>query len=122
MNDAGLSELHYQIPSTIMTDPPATRVDPPQIFTAFAVLLIVGFTLVFLYGLSYLNVNLKLFPTDSSVGLITNIGFLGVLATVLYFLLQFWLNWTFLETLQNLLLIILPTAFIANYALVNVRK
>ena len=122
MTDAGLSELHYEVPSIILTNPPAERIDPPKIFTAFAVLLIVAFTLIFLYGLSHLKVNFQLFPTDSSTGLMTNIAFVGILAIVLYFLLQFWINWTFLKTLQYFLMIILPTAFVANYALVNVKK
>jgi len=81
-----------------------------------------------LYGLNYLKVNVSLFP-KSSVGFLTNVGFLAILMANLAILLKFWINWTFLDTLQYLSLLsnylinlVVPTALIANYALIHVKK
>ena len=50
----------YQPQSIIRSDPPSERIDPPQIFTAFVLAVDVIVTLLFLYGLYYLRVNVNL--------------------------------------------------------------
>lgn len=128
MEDAGISDLHYQIPSLILTDPPAVRVDPPRIFITFIDVLILALFAIFIYGLIYLKVNINLFPTQSA-GLISNALFLGVFGLILVFLFKFWLTWTFLETLKYFLIIstefvklVVPTALVANYAFIHIKK
>jgi len=78
-----------------MTEPPVQRIDPPQTFTGFIVLLVIGIFGIFLFGLNYQKVNVNLFPRDGS-GFILNVLFIGSLGLILYILLQFWLNWTFI--------------------------
>jgi len=78
-----------------MTEPPAQRIDPPQTFTGFIVVLIIVLFAVFLYGLNYQKVNISLFPRDGT-GFILNVLFIGSLGLILFILLQFWLNWTFI--------------------------
>ena len=59
-----------------------------------------------------------------------NIGLVVIIMANLTILLKFWISWTFLETLQYLFIlstylfdkIVVPTALIANYALVYVKK
>jgi hypothetical protein len=51
-----------------------------------------------------------------------NIAFIAIFMTNLAILLKFWINWTFLDTMQYLLLLMLPTALIANYAFVHIKK
>lgn len=97
------SELKYFEPSIILTEAPAQRIDPPATFTGFIVLLIIVFFSIFLYGLSYQKVNFSLFPTDGS-GFLLNAVFLGCLGLVLFMLLKFWINWTFIETIQYFLI------------------
>lgn len=97
------SELSYVVPSLILTEPPATRVDPPSIFTGFVVAVIIVLFLVFLWGLSYQKVNLSLLPL-SGLGLIWNLAFLGCLGLVLVMLIKFWVSWSFIETIQYFLL------------------
>ncbi len=82
-----------------MTEPPATRVDPPAIFTIFVTGVIVLLFAVFLYGLIYQRANLSLFPGDG-VGLLVNVVFLGSLGVVVVMLFKFWISWTFIETFQ----------------------
>jgi len=91
------------VPSLILTEPPATRVDPPSLFTGFVVLIIIALFLVFLWGLSYQKVNLTLLPSDG-VGLVLNLAFLGCLSLVLVMLIKFWLSWSFIETMQYFVL------------------
>lgn len=93
------SELHYQVPTLIMTEAPPTRVDPPKTFTIFVTLVLVILFAVFLYGLSYQKANLSLLPR-SGTGLLLNLVFLASLGGILYMLFQFWLNWSFIETFQ----------------------
>lgn len=85
-----------------MTEAPAQRVDPPAMFTGFVVLIIVALFAIFLYGLSYQKVNFKLFPSDGT-GFLLNAVFLGCLGLVLFMLLKFWINWTFIQTIQYFL-------------------
>lgn len=89
------NELQYLEPSIILTEPPAQRIDPPTLFTGFVVLLIIILFSIFLYGLSYQKVNFSLFPTDGK-GFLLNTLFLGCLGLVLFILLKFWINWTFI--------------------------
>ena len=91
----------YSIPSIIRSDPPQERVDPPQIFTAFVLVLNVVMTLIFVYGLSYLGVNLKLLM-ESGSGMLLNMVLIGLLGLNLLFLFKFWMEWTFLNTIQNM--------------------
>lgn len=93
------NELQYLEPSIILTEPPAQRIDPPNLFTGFVVLLIIILFSIFLYGLSYQKVNFNLFPTDGK-GFLLNVVFLGFLGLVLFMLLKFWINWTFIQTIQ----------------------
>jgi len=78
-----------------MTEPPTKRIDPPQTFTGFVVILIVLLFAVFLFGLSYQKVNISLFPKDGT-GFILNALFIGSLGLILWVLFQFWINWTFI--------------------------
>lgn len=82
-----------------MTEAPATRIDPPATFTLFVTVLIVVLFAVFLWGLNYQKVNLRLFPSDGA-GLLLNVVFLGCLGGVLVMLIKFWVSWTFIETFQ----------------------
>jgi hypothetical protein len=82
-----------------MTEPPATRVDPPAIFTLFITGVIVLLFAIFLYGLLYQKVNLSLFPSDG-MGFLVNVLFLASLGVVLVMLFKFWVSWTFIETFQ----------------------
>lgn len=97
------NELKYTVPSIIMTQPPTTRVDPPALFTGFVVVVLIGLFGIFVWGLSYQKVNLRLFPTDGA-GLFLNFVFLGCLGLVLFMLFKFWISWTFIETIQYFLL------------------
>lgn len=86
-----------------MTEAPATRVDPPALFTGFVVVLISVLFGLFLLGLHHLKVNLNLFPA-AGTGLLLNVVFLGSLGLVLVMLAKFWLSWTFIETIQCFLI------------------
>lgn len=57
-------------------------------------------TLLFLYGLYYLKVNVNLL-LESGKGLILNVVLVGLLMINLVFLFKFWLGWRFIETVQN---------------------
>ena len=87
-----------------MTEAPAKRVDPPQIFTGFVSMVLVVLFLVFLWGLMYQGVNFNLFPKDG-VGMIINWVWLGLAGGVVYVLVKFWLGWTFISTMQVLLVV-----------------
>lgn len=87
-----------------MTEPPATRVDPPSIFTLFVTGLIILLFVIFLYGLVYQKVNLSLFPGDG-VGFLMNVLFLVSLGVVLVMLFKFWVSWTFIETFQYFMVV-----------------
>lgn len=87
-----------------MTEAPAKRVDPPQMFTGFVSLVLVGLFLVFLWGLNYQGVNFNLFPKDS-LGMLLNLVWLGLAGGVVYVLFKFWLQWTFICTMQVLLVV-----------------
>ena len=78
-----------------MTERPTKRIDAPETFTAFVVILIVLLFAVFLFGLSYQKVNISLFPKDGT-GFILNVLFIGSLGLILWVLFQFWINWTFI--------------------------
>jgi hypothetical protein len=98
------TELHYQLPSIIMTEAPPTRIDPPATFTFFVTVLIVVLFAIFLYGLGYQKVNFSLFPSDGT-GLLFNLVFLGSLGVVLVMLFKFWVSWTFIETFQYFVIV-----------------
>jgi hypothetical protein len=95
-------ELKYQEPSIIMTEAPATRVDPPALFTGFVVLLICLLFGLFLWGLNHQKLNLSLFPADG-VGLLLNVLFIGSLGLVIFMLFKFWSCWNFIQTIQYLI-------------------
>lgn len=97
------SELDYSVPSIIMTQPPAVRVDPPAMFTGFVVVLLVILFCIFVLGLNYQKLNFNSFPAEGK-GVILNMVFLGCLGLVLFMLLKFWLEWTFIETMKYCLL------------------
>ena len=78
-----------------MTEAPAERIDPPAIFTGFICVVMVILFALFLMGLSHQKVNFSLFPS-SGIGSILNLVFLVCLGLVLFWLLKFWINWTFL--------------------------
>jgi|JI9StandDraft_2_1071091.scaffolds.fasta_scaffold179821_2 hypothetical protein len=78
-----------------MTQAPATREDPPALFTSFVVILLIGLFAGWLWGLWYQGANLKLFPSRGA-GFLLNIGWLVCLGGVFWVLLEFWLEWTFL--------------------------
>ena len=82
-----------------MTEAPAQRIDPPALFTGFVCVVLVVLFFLFLMGLNHQKANLNLFPS-SGTGSILNIVFLGALGLVLFWLLKFWINWTFLQTVQ----------------------
>ena len=86
-----------------MTEAPAQRVDPPSTFTAFIVVLIIVLFIIFLMGLAHQKLNLNLFPLGG-IGFIFNVIFLACLGIVLFFLFQFWINWTFIQTIQCFLI------------------
>lgn len=85
--------------------------------------------MLFLYGLFiYLGVNLKQLPI-SPIGLLLNVALIVLLGVNFYFLVKFWISWTFLMTLQNLFWLCnfnnnsaIITALVANYALQYIKK
>ena len=93
--------MSNNVQSIIRSDPPQERVDPPQIFTAFVLVLDVVMTIIFFYGLSYLGVNVKLLM-ESGSGLVLNVILIGLLLVNMLFLFKFWMEWTFLNTIQNM--------------------
>lgn len=62
----------------------------------------VVFTLIFFYGLfGHLKINVGLLPSDG-LGLLLNLGLIGLLGANLVFLAKFWLDWNFITTVTNL--------------------
>lgn len=57
---------------------------------------------VFAKGLRYLKVNADLFPREAA-GLVLNCVFIVAFGVVLVMLGKFWVSWTFLSTLQYIL-------------------
>ena len=105
MEDAELptsnTPISYAPQSIIENPPPEARVDPPQTFTTFIVILMAAYSLIFLYGLfSYLKINLKNFPT-SGLGFLLNLGLVSLIITNFVFLMKFWFTWTFITTVGN---------------------
>ena len=96
-------ELHYIVPSTIMTEPPSERIDPPAMFTGFVCVLLILLFGIFLKGLVHQKANLSLFPSDGT-GSLFNLIFLGVLGLFFIMLLQFYIKWTFIETVNYFIL------------------
>lgn len=86
-----------------MTEAPAERVDPPAVFTGFICVVMVVTFFLFLMGLIHQKANFSLFPS-SGTGSILNLVFLGCLGLVLFMLLQFWISWTFIETVKYFVL------------------
>jgi hypothetical protein len=70
---------------------------------------------IFVFGLNYLKVNVSDFP-KTSVGFLVSAGFLAILMANLAILLKFWINWTFLDTLQYLSLL---SIFLINFSYSN---
>jgi hypothetical protein len=68
-------------------------------------LMIVVACLVFLYGLVHLKVNFSLFPAVTSLGFLMNVALVTLVLVYLYVLVMFWLKWTFLVTLNYILLL-----------------
>lgn len=90
----------------------------------------ISYTLIFLYGsFVYLKINLSNFPT-SGFGFVLNFGLIGLIVANFWFLMKFWLSWTFIATVGNLfwlgnifmIYLVLVTAFVANYALQHVKN
>lgn len=86
-----------------MTEAPAQRIDPPAIFTGFVCVVLVVLFGLFLMGLNHQKVNFNLFPS-SGLGSIFNLVFLGCLGLVLFMLMKFFIDWTFIETLKYFIL------------------
>jgi hypothetical protein len=53
--------------------------------------------------------------------MILNVSFLACIGLLFFIILQFWLSWTFIETVRVLALFVLPTMFIGNYALLRLK-
>ena len=96
-----LSDLHYEPKPEIIFKLAGEREDPQSVFTLFVVFLIGLSFVAFLYSLIHLKVNFSLFPL-TGLGAILNLLFLGLLGTILYVLINFWLTWTFIETVKVL--------------------
>ncbi len=80
------------------------------------------FTVIFFYGLFvYLGANLKLLPRDG-LGLLLNVGLIGLLAANLGILGKFWLEWGFIQTVGWGIWVGLATAAVANYALLYMKN
>lgn len=86
-----------------MTEPPAERIDPPSLFTGFICVVLVVLFGLFLMGLNHQKVNFNLFPS-SGVGSLFNLIFLGCLGLVLFMLLKFYVDWSFIETIKYFIL------------------
>ena len=76
---------------------------------------------LFLYSLQHLKINLNSFPFNDPNGMLLNVAFLGCIGLLFFTIVQFWLSWTFIETVRVLGLFILPTMFIGNYALLRLK-
>lgn len=76
---------------------------------------------MFLYSLDHLKANLKGFPLKDANGLILNTAFVGCLALLLVFLFQFWISWTFIETVKVLGVFVLPAVLIGNFAFLRIK-
>lgn len=99
------------------------RVDPPQTFTIFVLILMAAVSACFYYGVFvHLKGNFGNLPTNNSIALILNVGLLALLSLNLAFLLKFWLEWDFLTALGNIFWLIVLTAFVANYALLYMKN
>ena len=96
-----LSDLHYEPKQEIIFKLGQDRVDPPSSFTAFVVLLIVLSFVGFVYSLTNLKMNLRLFPREG-LGSLLNIVFLVMMGAIVWVLIKFWASWTFLETVRVL--------------------
>lgn len=93
--------ISYHPQKVIENPPPESRIDPPQIFTTFILILMVLFTVFLLYGLFvYLKVNFKQLPS-SGLGVILNLALIALIVTNLVFLIKFWLSWNFITTVNN---------------------
>lgn len=96
--------LSYHPQPIIESAPPSVRVDPPQTFTSFVVVISVLLFSVFLYGLVHLKANVNLLFTSTSA-LVLNLMLIGLLGVNLLFLVKFWLGWTFISTVKYFLLL-----------------
>jgi hypothetical protein len=97
------------------------RVDPPALFTLFATGLVLSSLVLFGYSLLTLKANFNSFPFSDPNGMLLNVGFLACIFWLFYVLVQFWISWTFIETVRMLLLSIVPAVFIGNYALLRLK-
>ena len=57
-------------------------------------------TLIFLFGLYHLKVNVNLL-LEGGKGLVLNVVLIGLVMVNMVFLFKFWLGWRFIETVQN---------------------
>lgn len=114
--------ISYTPPNLIETRGPEQRIDPPVTFTLFIVIVMAVFSLIFIYGLfGYLKVNFKLLPSDG-LGLVLNLALIALIGVNLVFLAKFWLEWNFIKTIGNMVLLVIVTALVANYALLFLKN
>ena len=117
------SAIAYQPQNIIETRAPEVRVDPPETFTIFVLIVMAVVSGFFYYGVFvHLKGNFGNLPTNNSIAFILNISLLALLALNLAFLLKFWLEWNFLTALVNIFWLVLLTAFVANYALLYMKN
>lgn len=116
------SEFHYEPKKEIIFKVFNEKVDTPAIFTLFATALVLVSVALFAYSLRHLKLNLNSFPFHDPNGMMLNIAFLACIGLLFFIILQFWLSWTFLETVRVLGLFVLPTVFIGNYALLRLNQ
>ena len=117
------SAISYQTQNIIETRAPEERVDPPQTFTTFVLIVMTIVTAFFYYGLfGHLKANFGNLPTGDTVAFILNVGLLALLCLNFVFMLKFWLEWNFITMVGNLFWLIVVTAFVANYALLYLKN
>lgn len=121
LTDPPKSSFYYEPKKEIIFKVVNEKIDTPAIFTLFATVLVVVSVGLFAYSLQHLKLNLNSFPFNDPNGMLLNIAFLGCIGLLFFILVQFWLSWTFLETVRVLGLFVLPIMFIGNYALLRLK-
>lgn len=117
------SAIAYQTLNLIETQPPQTRVDPPDTFTTFLLIAMATITAIFYYGIFvHQKANINNLPKNNGMGLILNLSLIGLLVVNLVFLMKFWLAWNFLTVLSNMFWLMILTALVGNYALLHMNK
>jgi hypothetical protein len=115
------SEFHYEPKKEIIFRVVIDKIDTPAIFTLFATALVLTSVGLFAYSLQHIKVNVNSFPFNDFNGMLLNISFLVCIGLLFFIILQFWLSWTFIETVRVLALFVIPTMFIGNYALLKLK-